>query len=110
MNSCDRQPGRSLRKRETIAGFEQNDRTGTYLGIRSEIDNFGPPPGSLLCPPEQTAVLAATGTRLRAMDAILQERLINWGYAICDAAMRRWVVPEAKAPAGFPYPAVGVGE
>ncbi len=100
----------SLRKRETIAGYEDGERTGTYWGIRSEIDNFGPPPGSLPCPPEQTAVLAATATRLRAMDAILQERLINWGYAICDAAMRRWVVPRADAPTGFPYPAAGVGE
>lgn len=100
----------SLRKRETIASYEDGERTGAYWGIRSEIDNFGPPPGSLPCPPEQTAVLAATATRLRAMDAILQERLINWGYAICDAAMRRWVVPQAPAPAGFPYPAAGVGE
>jgi NTE family protein len=100
----------SLRKRETIASYEDGERTGTYWGIRSEIDNFGPPPGSLPCPPEQTAVLAATATRLRAMDAILQERLINWGYAICDAAMRQWVVPQAPAPAGFPYPSAGVGE
>jgi NTE family protein len=100
----------SLRKRETIASYEDGERMGTYWGIRSEIGNFGPPPGSLPCPPEQTAVLAATATRLRAMDAILQERLINWGYAICDAAMRRWVVPQAPAPAGFPYPAAGVGE
>lgn len=105
----DNQVG-NLRKRETIAGFEDRDRTGTYWGIRSDIANFGPPPGSLPCPPEQTAVLAATKTRLQAMDATLQERLINWGYAICDAAMRRWVAPEAKAPAGFPYPAAGVGE
>jgi NTE family protein len=100
----------SLRKRETIAGYEDGERTGTYWGIRSEVANFGPPPGSLPCPPAQTAVLAATATRLKAMDALLQERLINWGYAICDTAMRRWVVPQAQAPAGFPYPAAGVGE
>jgi NTE family protein len=42
------------------------------------------------------------------MDGVLQERLINWGYAVCDAAMRRHVVPHAVAPAGFPYPASGV--
>jgi NTE family protein len=100
----------SLRKRETIAGYEDGERMGTYWGIRSEVANFGPPPGSLPCPPAQTAVLAGTATRLQAMEAILQERLINWGYAICDTAMRRWVVPQAQAPAGFPYPAAGVGE
>ena len=37
----------------------------------------------------------STATRLKEMDDTLQERLINWGYAICDAAMRRWVEPDA---------------
>jgi NTE family protein len=100
---------RSLRKRETIAGFQRKDRTGTYWGIRSHVADYGPPPGSLPCPPEQTAVLAAVETRLEAMDGLLQERLINWGYAVCDVAMRRWLIPAAGAPAGFPYPAARVG-
>ncbi|MGN6373076.1 MAG: patatin-like phospholipase family protein [Solirubrobacteraceae bacterium] len=99
---------RDLRKRATIAGFQRGERTGAYWGIRSHIADFGPPAGSLPCPPDQTALLAATKTRLKAMDAALQERLINWGYAICDAAMRRWVVPQADAPADFPFPASGV--
>ena len=43
------------------------------------------------------------------MDDTLQARLINWGYAICDAGMRTWVEPDAPQPADFPYPAVGVG-
>jgi NTE family protein len=99
-----------LRKRQAIAGFQRNEKTGTYWGTRSDIANFGPPPGSLPCPSTQTALLAATKTRLKAMDATLQERLINWGYAICDAAMRRWVTPHAPPPSDFPFPAVGVGE
>jgi NTE family protein len=100
---------RDLRKRETIAGYQRGEREGSYWGIRSETASFGPPPGSLPCPPQQTAVLAATATRLCAMDAILQERLINWGYAVCDVAMRRWVEPQAPVPGGFPYPHAGVG-
>jgi NTE family protein len=107
---------RDLRKRQTIAGYQRAgsdgrpEREGSYWGIRSETASFGPPPGALPCPPQQTAVLAATPTRLAAMDALLQERLINWGYAICDVGMRRWVTPQAQAPTGFPYPAAGVGE
>jgi NTE family protein len=101
---------RDLRKRETIAGYRRGERDGSYWGIRSETASFGPPRGSLPCPPQQTAVLAATATRLCAMDAILQERLINWGYAVCDVAMRRWVEPQAAAPGGFPYPDAGVGK
>ncbi len=34
---------------------------------------------------------------------------INWGYAVCDAAMRRHVDNGLPAPAAFPYPASGVG-
>jgi NTE family protein len=42
------------------------------------------------------------------MSPKLQEQLINWGYAICDAAMRRHVDPALQAPTQFPYP-VGIG-
>jgi NTE family protein len=95
---------RSLRKRQTVEGFNRKERDGTYWGIRSHAADYGPPPHSLPCPPEQTAALAATPTRLAAVDARLQERLINWGYAICDVGMRRWVTPTAAPPSGFPYP------
>jgi NTE family protein len=40
----------------------------------------------------------------------LQERLINWGYAVCDAALRRHVDPALPLPRGFPYPEAGVGQ
>jgi NTE family protein len=99
---------RSLRKRQVIAGFDDGERTGTYWGIRSHVADYGPPTGSLPCPPASTVKLAETQTRLKRMDDTLQERLINWGYAVCDVAMRRWVEPGAVAPAGFPY-GVGVG-
>lgn len=100
---------RNLRKRQTVAGFERGDRDGAYWGIRSHVDDYGPPSGSLPCPPEVTTRLAMTPTRLKEMDDTLQERIVNWGYAICDAAMRRWVEPGATAPAGFPYPGSGLG-
>jgi NTE family protein len=100
---------RSLRKRQTIAGFQEGTRTGAYWGIRSHVADFGPPAGSLPCPPDRTLALAATKTRLRRMDEALQERLINWGYAICDVALRRWVDPGSAPPERFPYPASGLG-
>jgi NTE family protein len=34
--------------------------------------------------------------------------LINWGYAVCDAAMRTHVDPAIAAPKTFPYPSAGV--
>jgi NTE family protein len=100
---------RNLRKRQVVAGYLNGDREGTYWGIRSHIGDYGPPAGSLDCPDAKALKLAQTATRLAEMNDTLQERLINWGYAICDAGMRRWVEPEAQPPAGFPYPAAGVG-
>ena len=42
--------------------------------------------------------------RLKRMDDALQERLINWGYAVCDAALRKYVKQNLPKPV-FPYPA-----
>ncbi len=100
---------RNLRKRQVVSGYINGDRQGAYWGIRSHIGDYGPPAGSLPCPDPSALVLARTATRLKEMDNALQERLINWGYAICDAGMRRWVEPDAPAPTQFPYPAVGIG-
>jgi len=57
----------------------------------------------LPCPPERTVELAEIPTRLKDIKDPLQERLINWGYGICDTAVRRWLDPRAPGPK-FPYP------
>ena len=67
-------------------------------------------PGALPCQFAATQQLAAVLTRLAKIDDEVQEQLINWGYAICDAAMRLHVVREAAAPAAFPYPRSAIGE
>lgn len=41
------------------------------------------------------------------MDDNLQERLINWGYAVCDAALRKHVDTTIQQGV-FPYPEAGV--
>jgi NTE family protein len=92
-----------------ISAFVDGERQGTYWGIRSHVADYGPPAGSLACPPESTRKLAETKTRLKRMDGWVQERLINWGYAICDAGMRTWVDPTASPPGAFPYPSSGIG-
>ena len=99
---------RSLRVRQVIGAFEAGDRTGAYWGIRTSIDDYRLR-DALPSPEGQTLALAATPTRLKRMDAVLQERLINWGYAVCDAAIRRHLDPAVPPPAAFPYPAAGVG-
>jgi NTE family protein len=98
----------SLRKRQVIASYQMGLRRGTYWGIRTNILDYSLP-SAMPCPFAQTQVLANTPTRLKKMDSVLQERLINWGYAVTDAAIRKHVTPEAPVPIGFPYPANGVG-
>ena len=58
-------------------------------------------------PYERTLQLAEVPTRLERMPPRLQEQLINWGYAVCDAAVRRHVDGSLQAGA-FPYPASGI--
>jgi NTE family protein len=58
---------------------------------------------------EATQRLAEIKTRLGSMSDLEQERLINWGYAICDTAMRKHVEPAAARPQDFPYPQSALG-
>jgi NTE family protein len=59
-----------------------------------------------VCPHEKTLKLAAIATRLEKVDRTRQERLLNWGYAVCDAAMRRRVTGGAGPPPAWPVPAL----
>lgn len=103
---------RALRKRQLIASYTADPgdaahRAGAYWGIRSNIAKF-PAPHTLPCPHDRTLALAATPTRLAAMPPRLQERLINWGYAVCDAALRAHVDRALAPPRDFPFPDAGV--
>lgn len=99
---------RALRKRQVVGSLQAKERKGTYWGIRSHVADYRLA-DALDCPPAKTLVLANLQTRLKRLDRTTQERLINWGYAICDTAMRRWVAPGAATPTSFPFPPVGLG-
>jgi NTE family protein len=102
---------RSLRKSRLIASYGSGSPTplgGAYWGIRTSIDNYGI--ATLPAAPERTRELAATSTRLARMPLELRRRLVNWGYAVCDAAMRAHVLaqPPLPPPSQFPCGAEGV--
>ncbi len=102
----------SLRRRQAIAAFrdETEPHKGTYWGIQTLLADYRQP-DALPCPPDRTAAIAAIDTRLAALSDSDQERIMNWGYAVCDAAMRCYVddFKSSPAPAGFPFPATGLG-
>jgi NTE family protein len=102
MNTIDHQV-RSLRKRVLISALENHERHGVYFSIRGDIDHY-PCNNKLDCPYEETLKLANIDTDLAAKDTTTQRRLINWGYAICDAGIRSWVEDGLAPPTDFPYP------
>lgn len=96
----------TLRKRQVVESFRQGLRDGAYWGTRTDISHYGLA-DALHCPFDKTIELANTPTRLKRLEDDIQERLINWGYAVCDAAMRMHVL-SGPCPTRFPYP-IGVG-
>ncbi|WZO99816.1 patatin-like phospholipase family protein [Isosphaeraceae bacterium EP7] len=110
LNIIDNQV-RNLRKRALIVAFRDTSgnkltaRKGAYWGIRTDIADYGLDSAlNADCPRQHTFELAEVPTRLAKMPKALQERLINWGYAVCDAAIRRhWPPQDAPAAPKFPY-------
>jgi NTE family protein len=94
---------RALRKRQVVGGLAAGLREGAYWSIWSHVDDFGLPDALPVDDAASTA-LAHTATRLAKLERTHQERLINWGYAVCDTAMRKFVVPGTPPPASLPYP------
>jgi NTE family protein len=93
---------RALRRRKLMDDFKQTQhggtgepgppqpvKKGTYWGIRTRIEAYGVP--ALTRDNEKTGELQNVRTRLNEFNDREQGRLINWGYALTDAAMRRWV-------------------
>ena len=98
---------RALRKSQVIEGLRRGDRDGVYVGIRSNIEDYHLD-GALPAPFARTLELAEIATRLECLSDDLQMRLINWGYAVGDAGLRKHLDESAEPPAGFPYPEAGV--
>ena len=104
---------RALRRRELVAQFTKHkqghsdarsDRGGTYWGIKTRIDQYQVP-GALARDSTVTHDLRDIPTRLGGFSEQQQGQLINWGYALTDAAIRRWVYEDAPRAAGLPLPA-----
>jgi NTE family protein len=99
---------RALRTRDLIYLFEQKVRDGAYWSIRQDLGKTYGTSAALPCDFRRTTELALVDTRLAKMDASIQERLVNWGYAVCDASIRAFVKKDLPRPSGFPYANTGV--
>jgi NTE family protein len=103
---------RSLRKRHLIEAYERGDHTGTFWGIGTHFVDYKLASDPLKCAARNPQPLAEIPTRLEKMPLNLQNRLMNWGYAICDAALRAHIDAALQTKLGiqiaetstFPFP------
>jgi NTE family protein len=99
---------RDLRKRQALSSFIEKTREGTYWGIRSHVRDYELDDPLLDPTDAQINALARLPTRLAKIAPASQDHLINWGYLICDTALRRWI-DLAAGPGTLPYPDAGLG-
>ena len=92
-----------VRRRQVIESFRLGARTGTYWGFGTDIAAYGLA-DALPLSIESTLELNRLPSRYSALEPHVQEQLINWGYAVCDAAIRTHVDSSLAAPTDFPYP------
>ena len=94
---------RALRKRRTFEREALLPNNVGFWGIRTLLQEY-PAAGKLPVDQPRANELGSLSTRLAALTDEIQERLINWGYAVSDAALRSFVAKNAAPPTGFPYP------
>jgi NTE family protein len=78
---------RALRKRALIDDYTRKVRAGGYWGIETAIANYHLA-DAMPCADAKVKPLALMRTRLNPFSDVEQDQLINWGYALCDAAVR----------------------
>lgn len=96
---------RNLRKRQVVDSFRTPAgapaRNGAFWSVRSHVADYGLA-DPMTVSQKKADDLALLATRLAAYDQETKELLVNWGYAITDTAIRRWVDP--NVPKGtFPF-------
>lgn len=97
---------RGVRKRWLIDQFERGTARGAYWGINTNIADYELDT-ALKVAPATIERMARMRTRLNAFKDEEQELLINWGYAVSDAALRRRCPPLCRNQAApvLPHPA-----
>ncbi|MDX2220840.1 MAG: patatin-like phospholipase family protein, partial [Burkholderiales bacterium] len=92
---------RALRKRELLDSFKQRRRNGTYWGITTSINDY-PALNKLLIDSDVTRAHSKIDTRLSSLPRKTQCQLVNWGYALADAAVRSYALLDKDVPSALP--------
>lgn len=99
---------RALRKRTLIGNFKEIDGEGrpikyggTYWGIGTQIDDYQLK-DAMAKDNRTTGSLRDIRTRLNKFSPEEQGKLINWGYALTDAALRKWYFKDERERGRWP--------
>jgi NTE family protein len=97
-----------LRKRTLIENYKEIDAEGkpikyggTYWGVTTNIDDYELE-DAMVKDNETTGSLKNVRTRLNKFSQEEQGKLINWGYALTDTALRRWYFKEKQSAGKWP--------
>lgn len=100
----------ALRKRMLIHEYATEGAKGAYWGIATDIAKYA---ASALLPVSSDKIkeLSAIRTRLDKFSEQEQCELINWGYAVSDAALRthQSALAGPFLPTQLPFPKFGLG-
>ena len=103
---------RSLHRRMLMDLYQRGERQGAFWDMRMDVANqtHFSAPGIQRVDYRTIEELAGVSTRLKRIPPSLQERLVNWGYAVADAALRSHYEPlqSARPPDQVPYPETGL--
>jgi NTE family protein len=99
---------RGLRARYLVELAKLRGQSVAYWGIDTKYEAY-PAANKIPCDSAKTGGLKNIRTRLDAFNRTEQESLINWGYALCDAAMRSFIETAAQPATNWPCPAHPLG-
>jgi len=94
---------RSLRKRHLLDDYKAGTLKGTYWGIDTVIGDYKVP-DALSVRADRVQPLALIRTRLDPFSDSERGRLINWGYALADAAVRKYAAQLSASPPAPAWP------
>lgn len=95
---------RALRKRWLVEEYKAGRKCGAYWGIGTRIGDYELA-DALTKDSATTEALEGIPTRLNSFSKERQGQLINWGYALADAALRRRADIAVGPKASWPEPA-----
>jgi len=98
---------RALRKRWLVEEFEAQRMHGAYWGIGTRIEDYQDTV-STFKDTVITSALASVPTRLAKFERVTRDQLVNWGYVLCDVAVRVRARLQTPKIASLPIPAAAL--